>query len=432
MHASSAILQGPGAGRDAAALDARAASVELAACSECGQLHRIPNDLHQPADCVRCGATVIEAGSSGLDTPLVLALAALPLFAIAMFQPLISIRSQGTENVLLLPSGAFAFGAQGFWILTPWVLAIAIGAPLLRCVGLAYVLVGLILRLDTPGFSVALKLVQRLRKWAMADVFLVGALVAYSRLPNTAGIEIGAGGYALIAAVGMSLAMEAAFDPRGVWRAIGGLNAGSIDWNSDWRACGDCGAVSQASAVTEAESCWRCGSRLSRRKPDSVGRTWALMVAAMLLYVPAMAWPVMVIDRLGRVQDHTILSGIAALIAARTWPIAIIVFVASIVVPVMKIVGLGLLLASIRLRWRAGLYERTLLFRMIERIGRWSNIDVFAVGILTALIQFGNFASVHPGPAIVPFALVVLATMLATHSFDPRLMWDAASVPHVD
>jgi paraquat-inducible protein A len=145
-----------------------------------------------------------------------------------------------------------------------------------------------------------------------------------------------------------------------------------------------------------------------------------------------MSLPVIVLDHLGRTQTNTILNGVAALIAADTWPIAIIVFIASVVVPVLKIVGLALLLVSVQCRWRTRLRERALFFRFIERIGRWSNIDVFAVAILTSLIQFGNLTSVRPGPAIIPFALVVLVTMVATRSFDPRLMWDAAVPSHVD
>ncbi len=405
---------------------------ELAACSACGQLHRIPENLVEPADCVRCGATVNESGSSRLETPLVLALSVLPFFAIAMFEPLVTLRIHGTENVLFLASGAMALGAQGFWLLTPWVLATVIGAPMVRYGGLAYVLAGLNFGLRAPGISATLKLAQRLRMWAMADVFLVGALVAYSRIPTSMDIRIGAGGYAFLGAVGMMLAMEAAFDPRRAWRAIGIRTADTIGSNRDWRACADCGAVSPDSTLRDARTCWRCGGWLRQRKAHSIDRTWALVVAAMLLYIPAIVLPVILINHLGRTQSNTILSGVAALIATDTWPIAIIVFVASIVVPLLKVVGLALLLVSVQFQWGARLYERAGFFRFIERIGRWSNIDVFAVAILTSLIQFGNFTAVRPGPALVPFALVVVATMAATHTFDPRLMWDAAVPSHVD
>jgi paraquat-inducible protein A len=425
-----ATIIGNAAVRDEAAVrDVGAGSGELAACAACDQMHRVPDGLCEAADCVRCGATVNEPGSASLETPLVLAYAALPLFAIAIFQPILSVRVTGTENVLFLPSAAVALGMQGYWALAVWVFAIAIVVPLMRLTGLAYALTGIKFELDLPGMDTALKLAQRVRAWAMADVFLVGALVAYTRLPNMAHVRIGAGGYAFIAAIGAMLTMESAFDPRRTWRAIAKQTTGPVVANGDRRACGDCGAVSPAHG---GDHCWRCGTRLWRRKPDSINRTWALVVAAMFLYVPAMVLPVLVIDHLGRTQSHTIWSGVVALVANDTWPIAIIVFVASIVVPVMKVVGLALLLATIHWRWRGGLHERGRFFRFIERIGRWSNIDVFAVAILTALIQFGNFTAVRPGPAIIPFALVVVVTMAATQTFDPRLMWDAAAASHVD
>src|SRR6202034_4443711 len=162
-----------------------------------------------------------------------------------------------------------------------------------------------------------------------------------------------------------------------------------------------------------------------RRKPDSIQRTFALVVAGYLLYVPANLIPVLSIEHFGHPDPSTILSGVHELITNGLWPLAIIVFTASIVVPLVKLFGLTLMLVMTRLRSSRALVGRTRLFRFIDRIGRWSNIDVFMISILVALVQFGALTSVRPEPGAIAFAAVVVVTMIASRCFDARVMWDA-------
>lgn len=170
--------------------------------------------------------------------------------------------------------------------------------------------------------------------------------------------------------------------------------------------------------------CPRCRTPLHLRKPDSLVRTWALLVTAVILYIPANLYPVMTVIRLGRGEPNTILSGVAALIHAGMWPLALVVFVASIVIPLLKIVTLGYLAWSVGRGscWRPR--ERTLLYRLTETFGHWSMVDVFLVAILTALVDMGGVASITPGIGVSFFASVVVLTILAAKSFDPRLIWD--------
>jgi paraquat-inducible protein A len=187
-------------------------------------------------------------------------------------------------------------------------------------------------------------------------------------------------------------------------------------------ACHACGLLQR---VPEAPArCQRCGARLHLRKPESIPRTWAFVVAAAIMYLPANLLPIMASTQLGERREDTILSGVLHLLHLDMWPLALIVFVASVLVPLFKLLALVVLLLSVQRRHRAAPRERVRLFNLTELVGRWSMVDVFVIGLLTALVQMGNLASVQPGPGATAFALVVVLTMLATQSFDPRLIWD--------
>jgi len=171
--------------------------------------------------------------------------------------------------------------------------------------------------------------------------------------------------------------------------------------------------------------CPRCGAPLHARIPNSIGRCWALLIAAIALYVPANLLPIMTVKSLGTGSPNTILSGIMELIESNMWPVAMVVLVASIVVPLLKITTLSYLLISVQRGSVKRRRDRTRLYRITEAIGRWSMVDIYVVAILVATIQLGNIAEIEAGPAGIPFAAVVILTMLAASSFDPRLIWDA-------
>ena len=180
----------------------------------------------------------------------------------------------------------------------------------------------------------------------------------------------------------------------------------------------------------ETLACARCGAHLHARKPDSVRRAWAFLVAAMVLYVPANLLPVLNTGTLFEHQDDTILSGVVHLWTTGSWVLAVIVFVASIVVPGAKILSLATLLALVQRRSKARLQQRARLYRFTAYIGRWSMVDIFVGGTLVALVQFNLVATITPGPGAVYFGAVVVLTMLASMSFDPRLTWDPVNPPH--
>jgi paraquat-inducible protein A len=159
-------------------------------------------------------------------------------------------------------------------------------------------------------------------------------------------------------------------------------------------------------------------------------RTVALVIAGYLLYIPANTMPVLTTIRLGREEHNTILSGVLELIQNDLWPLAVIVFTASIILPLLKLCGLTWMLVSTRRGSSRHLLGRTRLYRTIDAIGRWSNIDVFTVSVLVAVLQFGALTGVHAGDGLIAFAAVVIITMVATIVFDARLMWDATGSGH--
>ncbi len=171
--------------------------------------------------------------------------------------------------------------------------------------------------------------------------------------------------------------------------------------------------------------CPRCGSILYRRKPNSLSRCWALVIAATILLIPANLKPITITAALGHSQADTILSGVIYFMQSNMWPIALVIFVASVFVPLLKLMLLVLLLVSVQFSWHWRPRERTRIYRLTEMMGRWSMVDVYVVTILVALVKLGAVARVDAGPGAVYFAAVVILTMLAAESFDPRLIWDS-------
>lgn len=188
--------------------------------------------------------------------------------------------------------------------------------------------------------------------------------------------------------------------------------------------CHVCGLLAVLDQTNTISYCPRCGAGLHLRKPDSIARTWAFILAAAILYIPANVLPIMVTDTLFGTQSDTIMSGVAYLWHTGSWPLALIVFIASVVVPMLKLMALILLLISVQTRSSWAPLQRTRLFRLVELIGKWSMLDIFVVALMVTLVQLKVLASISAGPATLAFGAVVVLTMFAATSFDPRLIWD--------
>jgi paraquat-inducible protein A len=190
--------------------------------------------------------------------------------------------------------------------------------------------------------------------------------------------------------------------------------------------CEDCQLVARLPALVAGQlaTCPRCGAVLHQRKPASIARSWAWLITAFVLFIPANMLPIMTAVYFGDGEPDTILSGVLSLARSGQIPIAVLIFVASILVPFFKMVGIALLLVVVQFRWHLSLRQCTWLYRFVDLIGRWSMLDLFMISILVTLVDMGAWASVEAGPGATAFATVVVVTMFAAHAFDPRLLWD--------
>jgi paraquat-inducible protein A len=411
----------------------------LCECPDCGQMQIIPPlPAGARAVCLRCDAVLRHTRHDPLLLPLALNVSALVLFLLGVTLTLMSVTTAGQHRVADLITGPVEMEQYGLWEISVVVMVTTVVAPLARVVCMLAVLLGLQLRRPPAELRAIYAWVEHLRPWSMVEIYLLGLFVAYVRLSGMAAVDLGPAIYALFALMVIMVLADYTLDKQAVWEAMEPKNRRlrhALDLHLSapdrgtpnqhrWRiGCDTCGLVSRAAPGMR---CSRCGFRLRDRRPASLQRTWAFALAAIVLYIPANTYPVLTVVRFGAGEPSTILGGVRELLELGMWPLAGLVFFASVAVPVLKIIGLGILLISTHMGSSRALRDRTILYRVVDAIGRWSMIDIFMESILVALVQFGQLASVYPGPGAIAFAAVVILTMLAARGFDPRLMWDAA------
>jgi len=410
----------------------------LMACHECDLLHRIaPLAPGGKALCSRCAAPLYRNVPDSLERACALYLAALLLWVMANAFPFVSLKLSGrfVENLML--SGPLALARAGMPEVGLLVFLTSILFPLLTIAGTLYVLLPLRFGWRFPGVAPVYRMVRLLTPWSLIGVFMLGLLVSIVKLLDLADVMPGTGLYAFVGLLLVSAAAHANLDHGAIWPRIGPpigpMRAGSGPAPATTAAalgltsCQTCELLVPAAPQGGHAHCPRCGSAVhGLRRPDSIARTWALLGSAALMLIPANLYPVMTVIQFGQGEPNTILSGVMHLIDSGMWPLAMLVFFASFVVPFSKIAVLVLLLLTVQggSAWRRR--DRTLLYRVTDVVGAWSMIDIFLVGILVALVNMDALASVRPGVGAIFFGAAVVLTMLAAMSFDPRLIWDRA------
>lgn len=379
-----------------------------------------------------------------------MAVAALITLVIAQCFPIIALNAQGMSSQATLLDAVSSLWTGQMQIVAAVVFFTTTLFPLTELLALLYVLLPLRAGSVPPGFRHVIRLLQWLRPWGMVEVFMLGVLVTTVKMISLARVNPGAGLFAF-GALTVLLALVSRFDPHRLWHVCDEIEArDSATPPATGRAeslstvstvaesakalsakqaglvvCHTCGSVQQHHDGEAHQRCRRCHTPLCARRPASISRTAALLLAATLLYIPANLLPVMHSTSLGRSEDDTILSGVAYFWTSGDWGLAAVVFIASVVVPMLKLAILAFLVFAAHRRsvWRP--HERTRLYRLVECIGRWSMLDVFVVALTVALVQFGSFALITAGPGALAFGAVVILTMIASMQFDPRLIWDA-------
>jgi len=397
-------------------------------CQDCGLFQTVaPLPSGDAAHCRRCNATLRRGARGGMNRALACYMAALLLLVLAVQLPFLDLSAVGRTYTATLFTGPAQLSDRGMWEVSIVVLITLVAVPFIQLLLILTVLLGLRGPNPPPALRYLFGWVETLRPWSMIEVFLLGVFVAYTRLTAIAEVKVGP---ALIALGGVMLCMIAAdveLDHEDVWDLMEtrGLTAHLPSQpQHPLIGCDCCKLVLHA---RERSRCPRCGSRLRRRKPQSLNRCWALLGAAIALYVPANIFPVMTVIRFGRGEPNTLFSGVIELIEAQMWPLALLVFLASITVPLLKLAALLIMLVMTGEGSVTRLRDRTRLYRFVDSIGRWSMIDVFMLTVLVAVVRMGFIAEVIPGLGAIAFASVVVLTMFAAASFDPRLMWDAAA-----
>ncbi len=335
-----------------------------------------------------------------------------------------SISVLGIDRDTYLGSGVFTLWDNQWVIFAVLVGGFAVVLPFVRFSLLSIVLAQVHFKARPAWLGLAYRWNLQLDPWAMPDVLLIGAAVGYSRIDARLPVKVGWGGICLILAAVSAMMCRATLDRRSVWRALKcappPLAAGEAAVS-----CTVCDLVVAASKVPG--HCPRCAATLYARKPASASRTFALSIAALALYVPANLYPMNTNVQLGEEVEYRIIDGVTDLFKAGFWPLGVLIFCTSIAMPLFKIIGLGWFLISIKCRSGKALVFKTKLYRLIDEIGRWSNVDVFTIAIFVPMIQFGGLATASAGIGGVAFILVVTLTMVASRIFDPRLLWDAAA-----
>jgi paraquat-inducible protein A len=412
-------------------------SDRLTLCEACDLLQLNPPLPPRGASrCVRCGHRLHRHRPASLDRTLALALTGMILFVVANSFPFLSFEMQGQRTETTLFTGVADLTEQGKGEVAAVVFFTAILAPGLQLLLLLMVLTPLKLGAGLPpGYPTLFRWFKTMLPWGMMDVFLIGILVSVVKLSDMATIVPGTSLFAFVLLIFALAAAHAALDPDIVWERVP-LPAGirrPPRPGEKVLGCDVCDLVVPAQEAVQERSitgrsrlrCPRCTDVLHQRKPNSLQRTWALVLAALVFYVPANVYPVMTVTTLGQTQSDTIFSGVVFLFQHGMLPLAAILFIASIFVPLLKLLILMFLLISVQLRSRWRPRDRTRLYRITEAIGRWSMVDVYVVTILVALVHLGNLASIQAEAGAVFFCAVVIITMFAAMAFDPRLIWDA-------
>lgn len=379
------------------------------------------------ASCTQCGYALYRQSAVPLQGWIALVLGTLVVFAIANWFPIASLSAQGLVARVTLADALLLTWQQGHEFVAIMTGLFGLVFPLGQILFLLWALMALRAGRLPDDFHYGLRVLRAISVWSMIPVLLLGVLVAIVKLAGmaTVSVEPGLWAFAVLSAM---MTMLSRVSAHRLWRyaedqglaPVSGELLGPADTAAD---CLECGYV-QPWHHHEKQSCGRCGAALHWRKPEPLARVWALVIAAAILYIPANILPVMNVRLPTGVSSHTILGGVVELWRLGSWDLAVIVFVASVVVPMTKLFALAVLMVKRQWKGVAVQRQRTRLYELVEFVGQWSMLDVFVVILLSAMADFPGVSQITAGAGAASFGMVVVLTMFAAHSFDPRMGWD--------
>ena len=424
----------------------------LMACEDCDLLIRQAKaPMGHSIICPRCGKCIDTSLNNSLVNTLCLSLTGLVFFLPAMLLPLLTFTAVGLSNHSNVIESIVSFVQSGYHFVAFALLFVAVIFPLLLLCSAALISGCLMMKKHPPWLAGIFRFYIHVEEWAMVEVYLLGMIITVIKMLGTAEVHYDFGFFCFVFLVLATVGVNTVIDRRLFWRLIGdkgkkpeyslftdtilsqentvctdddGVFVGGFETAASRGLilCHDCQKlIPQADGLAD---CPRCGAHLHLRKQQSLSRTWALVLCSMLLLLPANLFPIMEVEFLGMPDLSTILDGIVYFFKEGSFLIGAVILTASVLVPIFKVVGLIILLLTIQFKSNINLRQKAILFRVITFIGRWSMLDVFVIGLLSTLVNFGFFTSIGGAPAVTYFCVLVVVTMVAVISFDPRLMWD--------
>ncbi|MGR5076327.1 PqiA/YebS family transporter subunit [Photobacterium swingsii] len=414
------------------------------ACEECGLVMSVP-ELHEgdKASCPRCHHGVVKQIEQPFQRPIAFGIATLVMLALSVSFPFMSFSVQGLNQNITLFHAAQMLQHFENSLLALLLLLTVIVLPGCFIVMVMYLYRQAQLIQQSTVARGNIKTVKRVARfvfhiepWLMVDVFLIGVLVSLIKIASLADVGLGMSFWAFCIYTGLVVKFVSMVDRTWLWHHIDplqplkGVEAGDSHASGNHESCHVCAQLNPPVGASETHKhtqCFRCGSRLHPYNPaSSLQRAWALLLTSMVFYIPANLYPMMYTVSLGQTEGSTIMGGVVLLWKLGSYPIAFVIFFASVIIPLAKMMALVWLFIHAK-RGNQSSAQQSIqslkIYRMTEFIGRWSMIDIFVVAILVALVQLQNLMAIFPGPAALSFAAVVVFTMLSAMSFDPRVFW---------
>ena len=397
-------------------------------CPQCDLMTQLP-DIRpgSKASCPRCHTTLQSNWVEPRKRPTAYALAALFMLLLANLFPFINMHVAGLSSEITLTKIPQVMISDDYSSLATLFLLFVQGVPAF-CMLVILLLVNNV-RLPQGLKRTLARVLFQLKTWGMAEIFLAGVLVSFVKLMAYGDIGIGTSFIPWCLFCLLQLRAFQCIDRRTLWQRVAPLPAlpftplpAVSGLRQGLRSCRCCTAVLPSDTL----ECPRCGVHGHVRRKHSLQWTLALLVTSILLYIPANLMPIMITEALGNKITSTIMAGVILLWSDGSYPVALVIFIASIMVPTLKMMAIGWLCwhANERGSNRDDSDKMHKIYEVVEFVGRWSMIDVFVIAVLSALVRMGQLMSIYPASGAVLFALVVILTMFAAMTFDPRLTWD--------
>ena len=397
-------------------------------CPQCDLMTQLPTlSPGSKASCPRCDTTLTANWVEPQRRPTGYALAALFMLVLANLFPFVNMHVAGLSSEITLMRIPQVMVSEDYSSLATLFMLFVQAVP--ACCMVIILLLVNPFRLSLPLKRLMARLLFQIKTWGMAEIFLAGVLVSFVKLMAYGDIGIGTSFIPWCLFCVLQLRAFQCVDRRWLWNriqsmpdlpatpvpAISGLHQGL-------RSCRCCTAILSADQF----SCPRCGTGGHARRKHSLQWTLALLFTSILLYVPANLLPIMITDALGSKTTSTIMAGVVLLWSDGSYPVAMVIFIASIMVPSLKMMAIGWLCwdASRKGEGHHDSERMHKIYEVVEFVGRWSMIDVFVIAVLSALVRMGQLMSIYPATGALLFAMVVILTMFAAMTFDPRLTWD--------